>query len=221
MNKKHFIIFSHGFGVKKDSKGLFPEIVKNLKDITPIFFDYNIIDDHTNEMRIQEFSKQVKILENAINKTKTENPNAVIDIISHSQGGLIVGLLKPLGIRKTILIAPPFSTKIDKKLKYYTSRPGTIIDFDGDSRLVRSDGSISILPKEYWAERSQVGDLREIYNDLGKVTDLIIIKALDDEVLDLDASQDVQTAKIINLCGDHNFSGGSRELLLKTLNNQL
>jgi hypothetical protein len=219
MPSKHIIIFSHGFGVKKDSRGLFPEIAQNLSGAESVFFDYNTTDDLKNEMRIQEFSKQVEILENTINKTKTENPNAVIDLISHSQGGLIVGLLKPVGIKKIILIAPPFSTKIDKKLKYYTSRPGTMIDFDGDSRLVRSDGSVSIVPKEYWAERSQVGDLCEIYNDLGKVTDLTIIKAIGDEVLDLEVSQNVTTAKIIILNGDHDFSGESRQLLLKTLEN--
>jgi hypothetical protein len=220
MSSNHFIIFSHGFGVKKDSRGLFPEIAHTLNEFEPIFFDYNIVNEEKGELRIQEFSKQVQILENIINKIKAEYPNAVIDIISHSQGAVIVGLLKPFGIRKTVLIAPPYSSKIDKMLKNFTSRAGTIIDFENDSKLMRSDGSISIVPKEYWIERSEVGDLCQIYNDLGKTTELSIIRALDDEVLDVDVVQKVQTAKTINLNGDHNFSGESRVLLLNELQRQ-
>ena len=102
-----------------------------------------MIDQSKNEMQIQEFSKQVRILEDVINKTKTENSNAVIDRISHSQGGVIAGLLKPENISKTILIVLPFSVNIDKMLKNYTSRSGTMINFKDDSRLVRSDGSVS------------------------------------------------------------------------------
>ena len=71
MTPNHFIIFSHGFGVQKDSRGLFPEITQTLKDITPIFFDYNLIDQSKNEMRIQEFSKQIEILGNVIKLTRT------------------------------------------------------------------------------------------------------------------------------------------------------
>ena len=99
-------------------------------------------------------------------------------------------------------------------LKKFTSRSGTMINFNGDSRLVRSDGSVSIVPKEYWVERSQISNSSQIYNDLGKITDLTIIKALDDEVLVLDAIQKESNAKIVNLKGDHNFNGDSRTSLL-------
>lgn len=41
MSPNHIIIFSHGFGVYADDRGLFPNIIKSLEAIHPIMFDYN------------------------------------------------------------------------------------------------------------------------------------------------------------------------------------
>ena len=74
---------------------------------------------------------------------------------------------------------------------------------------------------EYWVERSQISNLSQIYNDLGKIADLTIIKALDDEVLALDGIQKESNAKIVNLKGDHNFNGEVWEALKKSSKNHL
>lgn len=42
---KHFVVFSHGFGVCKDDRGLFPDIISGLAGVEPVLFDYNVIDD--------------------------------------------------------------------------------------------------------------------------------------------------------------------------------
>jgi len=43
--KKHIVIFSHGFGVEKDSLGLFSDIAEmfSAHDIKSVLFDYNEI----------------------------------------------------------------------------------------------------------------------------------------------------------------------------------
>ena len=51
-NNKHIVIFSHGFGLKKDNHGLFTELAKMLSrhNIESVMFDYNEIDEVKKEI---------------------------------------------------------------------------------------------------------------------------------------------------------------------------
>jgi hypothetical protein len=44
----HIVIFSHGFGVGKDDRGLFTDIADSLKNVESVMFDYNDIDEAKN-----------------------------------------------------------------------------------------------------------------------------------------------------------------------------
>jgi hypothetical protein len=215
--QKHIVIFSHGFGVKKDSRGMFSDIVSSLgDDIECILFDYNIIDEISNTITIRPFGEQKNILENIINETKTKNPNAIIDIIAASQGCIITGLANPTGIHKIILLAPPFDLKMQKLIELFKQRSGTEINFNGISKLARNDGTVSIVPKEFWEETKNLNPI-DIYNNLALSNDVTMVNANQDEILDIDNYVEIKNIESININGDHNFNGEYRIGLLETI----
>lgn len=215
--QKHIVIFSHGFGVKKDSRGMFSDIVSSLgDDVECVLFDYNIVDELTNTITIRPFGEQKNILENIIAETRKENPNAVIDIIAHSQGCIITGLVNPTGIRKVILLAPPFDLKMQKLIDLFKQRPGTEINFDGVSKLARNDGSVSIVTKDFWQETKNINPI-DIYNNLALSNDVTMVNANQDEILDIDNYVEIKNVESINIDGDHNFNGEYRIGLLETI----
>ena len=54
--KKHTIIYAHGFGVRKDDRGLFTDIAKVFPDTNHIMFDLDICDNENNTVTIRPFS---------------------------------------------------------------------------------------------------------------------------------------------------------------------
>ncbi len=220
-NKKHIVIFSHGFGVRKDDLGLLTDIALAIPEVESILFDYYDVDQKNKILTTCPFSKQVKMLNNIINKTKELNPGAIIDLICHSQGTIVAGLAEPEGIRKTILLSPPFDMSLERTLKRYGSRPDSDINLEGISKLSPIDGLVRIVPKEYWTERKNVKPLEE-YNKLAEKTELIIIEANQDELLPkVDLKNLSSKIKLAPLNGDHNFNGKSRGPLLKTIRDYL
>ncbi len=218
-DKKHIIIFSHGFGVKKDSRGMFTEIAARLTNVESIMFDYNEIDDANNRIIVQDFKEQSRRLSNTIKETKNNNPEAIIDIIGHSQGCVIVAMARPIGVRKVLFIAPPNDLDTSRTVDYFKSRSGTEINLKGISRLARQDGSITIVPPEYWAVKDEIqGRLLELYKELSKVTDLSIINAKQDVILGKVDFSDLAVIKFIIWDGDHNFKDeDTRRGLLENL----
>ena len=219
--KKHIVIFSHEFGVKKDSRGLFTDIIKVLENTKPVIFDYNEVNEDKKTITVRKFSEQVSILKDIVDKEKSSNSNSIIDIVCHSQGSIIVALAKPISIRKIILIAPSFDTNIDRMLNIFKSRPETEINIKGISKLSRRDGSFTIVPPEYWVERASVEPI-DLYNQLSKSTELIIINANQDEVLgEVNFTNLNKGIEIIKINGDHNFNGEYRSKLLEMLKAKL
>lgn len=212
--QKSITIFSHGFGVKKDARGLFTELSANLKNTKSILFDYNEIDEKNNTITIKPFSEQVKILKQKVEEIKLKNPNAKINLICHSQGSRIAGLAQLNGINKTILISPSTDIGVEKMLKRYQDNPKTEINFNGITKLPRTDNSTTIIPPEYWQERKNETSPIELYNQLAKITELTIIKPKQDEVLgDTSFAGLDPKIKIIELEGDHGFHNNRTKLI--------
>lgn len=102
--KKHIVIYSHGFGVRKDDNGLLSDIAENLPELESILFDYYDLDEVSNELLICPPSQQVNKLNKTIQELRIKNPEATIDLIAHSQGTVVAAMAKPDGIRKTVLL---------------------------------------------------------------------------------------------------------------------
>lgn len=218
MNKeKHIIIFSHGFGVRKDDRGLLTDIAKAFPESATYLFDYFDVDEESKTLTICPFGKQVEKLVEVFKNAKAENPNAIIDIIAHSQGTLIPPLARLEGVRKTILLTPVFDTGIERTIERYISRPGSEINLEGVSKLYPLDGYTRLVPKEYWVERKEVKPF-DLYNNYISNTELIVINANQDAVLGIvDTSSLNEKIKVISLDGDHGFSGDARGALIEKI----
>lgn len=215
--KKHIIIYSHGFGVRKDDSGLLSDIASSLPEVESILFDYYEIDELKHTITTCPFSVQVEKLNQIVNETRRANPDAVIDLIAHSQGTVVAALAKPEGIRKAVLLAPPFDLGLERTLSRYSSRPDADINLDGVSKLPPLEGLVRIVPKEYWLERVAVKTIPE-YNAFAEKTEIIAIEAAQDQLLPkVDLKELSPRIKLISLAGDHNFNSSAREPLIATI----
>lgn len=215
--QKHIIIFSHGFGTRKDDRGLLSDIESGFSEAESLLFDYNGVDEEGKTLTVRLLSEQAKMLNDVINQARAENPEAMIDIIAHSQGCLVVGLAKPQGIRKIIFIAPSLDDDVERLMNMFKDRPGTVINLEGISKLARKDGTVTIVPQGYWQERKN-SDPISLYNKLCEQTDLIIINALQEEILDNTKTEGLdKKIKIVELDGNHQFSGNARKVLINEI----
>ncbi|MDP1760277.1 MAG: hypothetical protein Q8L01_02400 [Candidatus Woesebacteria bacterium] len=214
---KHIIVFSHGFGVRKDDRGLLDDIADYFPEAESKLFDYFDIDEKEKTLMIRPLSVQVKMLNDVIDQARKSNPEAIIDLICHSQGTVVAALAKPDGIRKTIFLAPVFDMSLEHTLERHKSYPDSVIDLNGVSKLYPLDGLVRFVPAEYWAERKNIKTFEE-YNSFAEKTDLIVIEANQDKVLPkVDLKELSPKIKLMPLDGDHSFDGIYREPLKKAL----
>lgn len=216
-SKKHIVIFSHGFGVRKDDRGLLTDIEKVIPEAQSILFDYFDVDEVNKTLTIRSLSSQAEKLNQVIDEVKKNNAGAVIDLICHSQGTIVAALAKPEGVRKTILLTPVFDLSIQRTIKKYEARTGKDINLNSMSEIGILDGFMRIIPPEYWSDREKINTFKE-YNLFAEKTEVTVIEANQDNVLEkVDLKDLSQKVKVLNLDGDHSFSGESREALYKTI----
>ncbi|KKQ95145.1 MAG: hypothetical protein UT66_C0054G0005 [candidate division CPR2 bacterium GW2011_GWC1_39_9] len=213
------ILFSHGFGVMKDARGLFSFLASMLESrgFVTKQFNYNKFDENSKELFAVPFSVQAAILQKQIDEIAKDERYKSIIIIGHSQGSLIPTLCRNLDkIEKVIGISPFFQTDIEDLQKRYTDLADNQLDFYNITRRRRSDGSVTVIPPEYWAERFKT-DVVTLYNNLANQTELTLIYAINDEVMDFNNLRLIKNTRIINLDGNHDFTNQYREDLYKTI----
>ncbi len=217
MKKK--IIFVHGFGVKKDARGIFTDIEKsflndgNFKNVECIFTDLNIILEN-GDLFLNPIEMQISILQKVYEQ---EKENSEIYIIAHSQGCVITSLCDFQNLQKVFFLAPPTNNDLDKTIERMKKRPGTIINLDSESIVVRADGSKTIIPASYWQSRKKINYLdcyKNFSEKIGK-DKLKIILANQDEIVENGEITILELEKfgeIIKVEGDHNFTQSRNEL---------
>jgi hypothetical protein len=138
-----------------------------------------------------------------------------VTLICHSQGCLIAALAGPQGIQRTLFLAPSIEAGKDYLVKLFGGRPGSHINLRGLSRLARRDGSTTLVGPEFWDEYDAL-DKITAYNELADNTGLTIIKATQDEVLDMsDYAQLDPSIRVIELEANHDFTGPARPRVLE------
>lgn len=219
--KKHIVIYSHGFGVGKDGRGLFSDIANKLSSAQAVMFDYNQVEEEQKTLTVVPLDKQAQKLQTVILDVMKSNPTATIDLICHSQGCIVAAIAKPVGIRKTIFLAPPAHFDIERLLKLFGDRPGTEVNIEGVTRLARRDGTTTIVPREYWQGLGTLS-LVDLYNDFAGKTELVIISANQDEVLGTVNFDDLRSSvRVIPIDGKHDFDKESRGQLTALLQREL
>ena len=205
------ILFVHGFGVRKDARGLFGDIAHHLPDFTPVCTDLNDIDEQGNIV-VSDFSTQVARLRDVWNR---EHKGCDIYIIAHSQGCLVTALANLPNIRLTIFLAPPTDSKSEKTIQYFKSKTGTEINMTGISKLARSDGSYTIVPASYWIEKDKLVP-QSVYADYVPCHKTVVLQATEDEVISNEGIQDIfRDIELHPIQASHNFDGHSRIKLLE------
>lgn len=218
----HIIIYSHGFGVRKDDRGLFTEISKAVPDAENILFHYNPINDKSNTITVKPLQEQAQKLRKVINTARAEYPGAIIDLVCHSQGCVVAGILKPRDIRKVIMLTPPDEVSVEALIRQLNLPEDTPVDLDNRLRLSRSDGTTTVIRPEYWQSLVGINPVK-LYNRLAKFTALRIIKARNDEVLgDVKFEGLDPGISFVTLDGNHNFDEEeSRKRILYILRKEL
>ncbi len=207
------VLCSHGFGVGADSRGMFTQIAAAFPEHTFVMFDYNQI-DKSGDMVVRPLDEQAKILQ----RKRAEIKEDVI-LLCHSQGCMVAGLASLNNVSKVILLAPPSKMDVAKMLRLFGFREGSVVNRNGVSRLARSDGSYTLVPKEYFDFIDTVNPL-SVYQKIGEKFESVILKAHDDEILG-ETNFDGTGIPVLIIDGDHNFSGKYRKGLLETLQSEL
>jgi hypothetical protein len=220
--RPHLVIFSHGFGVRKDDRGLFTAISRAVPDVESILFHYNPINDSSNTITAKPMNEQVHKLRKVINTARADYPGAIIDLVCHSQGCVVAALLKPRDIRKVIMLTPPDVVSEATLIKQLGERTGTEIDVTVRTRLQRADGSTTVIHPEYWQSLAGIEPVK-LYNRLAKFTTLRIINARNDDVLGpVNFEELTPGISCVTLDGDHNFGEEeSRKRLLHIMQKEL
>lgn len=215
-DQKQIVVFSHGFGVRKDSRGLFTDIAAGLPGIEPVLFDYyESRDDGT--VIVRPISEQAKLLGEIIEDTRRKYPGAVVDIIGHSQGCFAPALLRPECVRKVILLAPPYKVRIERMLERFRARPGAEINPGGVTTIPLTKGGVFLINPEYWPSLASLNPI-ERYNDLSRTSDLTLVIAKSDEsIKSPDFTGLDPKAEKLEIEGDHNFTKKARAGLIKTI----
>lgn len=214
---KHVIVYSHGFGVRKDDRGLFTDIAKALPEAEHIMFDYNQVDELSNTLTVSPLQVQVRKLKEQLDKTD----DVIVDIVAHSQGCLVAALAKPQNVRSILCLAPPDNVDVERLINFFGNRDGSVINLEGQSRIPRRDGSTTIIPAAYWQSLKGL-DVIRMYNrlpDLAKVKFLIANK---DEVLGMtNFDKTDERIDLVQLSGNHNFTDNARQHLVEVVRNEL
>lgn len=213
------VIFAHGFGVRRDSHGMFNELGDLLKeDRMVIRFDFTETLEEEGSIKVPPLSTQAEMLAAVLSYAADTLRAPELSIVAHSQGCLVTGLLSPDGIDKIILVASPIGNPYLGMKEYFGRREGTEIDEAGLSRLKKSTGW-ALLEPEFWQDIKAV-DPVYLYQQLATKTNLFFIRAIHDHVIagtDYQSIQNISGMTYQELPGDHNFSGEARQNWLATL----
>jgi pimeloyl-ACP methyl ester carboxylesterase len=215
---KHVVVYSHGFGVRKDDRGLFTDIANAMPEADHIMFDYNLIDEDANTLTVSPLQVQVQKLKEQLSKVDSD---ATVDLVAHSQGCVVAALAKPQNVRRIICLAPPDNVEVDRLVNFFGSRDGSIVDLEGQSRIPRRDGSTTIIPAAYWQSLHGLNVIR-LYNRLPDLAKIKFLIANEDEVLGMtNFDKTDERIDLVQIGGNHDFTDDDRKSLVDIVKNEL
>lgn len=205
------VILVHGFGVKRDSRGMFTDIEAQIRN-TMLSVRGEFSDVQQDKTRAIPFSAQAKRLQTITAFTMQKyNPKNIV-YIGHSQGNFVIAEAKPNN-SQAFLLAPPIGYEKFVKTPGW-SKPGSHFDPQAQSRLVRSDLTVEVAP-EFWREFERVNP-NSLYLELAKNNQVEIITAEEDKEL---GSQELPTEipRIVIPKANHDFKDASRSELIQAI----
>jgi predicted esterase len=214
------VILVHGFGVERDNKGMFTELAQELQPAhTVVLFNLNPPRDRQNQSLVFPVSHQAERLDHVVEWARKTFPQSTLRIVSHSLGGVITALSNLNNISECILLAPPHQSTYQRILNHFERISNAFLDESGTSHIPRSNGSVTVLPPEFWPDVKKIHPV-ELYQAMARKVPTTIVYATEDEVLQSEG--DVRLApndnlKTLEISGDHNFSEQDRAHMIKTV----
>lgn len=203
------IICSHGFGVQADARGMFTEIAEAFPDHTFITFDYNQVNDDGN-LLVAPLNEQVQVLQEQLDRY----PESIL--LAHSQGCVVAGMADISNVAQVILLAPPDKASPERVERKLAQNPSSETNLDGISRLPRSDGSITLISRQYIDSLKDLKPLA-LYKSMAELRPVTIIRATNDQVLGMTNVDELSAVTLIDIDSDHDFHGKARRILIETL----
>ena len=209
------VVFSHGFGVQRDSRGMFSELAESFdSDWGVLLFDYN--DINGNNVSLRPYSVQQAMLKTVLEYVKDQYKTIVV--VGHSMGAITVGLLdSPIPVL-SILLAPPVHGPRPNADSAWAARPGAY--YEGDMLIVpRKDGTISHIPQAFFDESALV-DCPQVLEHYARHANVFIIQALEEDILSHTENYQrlqIDQTRLIALHGNHNFDSPHRAELKSTI----
>ncbi len=215
------VVFSHGFGVQRDGRGMFTDIAQALPEgFGYVLFDYYEIDEERHTVRIADFAEQIERLKKVLDWVKGQSGVEDVSLIAHSMGCIVTALTKPKSLRKLILLAPPTSIG-ERTRRHFTTKKGA--EKHDDMWVVpRSDGTISIIPETLFGQYERVDAEKALLALADEQPYKLIVAGSDGVVTDADYRKlathpSVQYVELAD--ANHDFEGLSRPLLLDEISN--
>lgn len=202
------IIFAHGFGVRADGREIFTDIAEALPEVNCITFDFNTYDGDGNTT-VTPLGEQVKILQSRINQAQEG-----ATLICHSQGCIVAAMANLDKIGQIIFLAPPPEISVERFMKKFGTREGSVMNPDGLSSIPRSDGSTTYITKEYIDSIKSI-DVPNLYKKVTQSHKLTIIRATKDNILGETNFDYLENVDIIDIAADHDFTEAREELTQK------
>ena len=210
------------------------DYTKLVDSIKQIFIDQ---DNYFFDKHVPEFTKDGKFLADYFNQLAVEprgdNPPrfyhtfSPFDVISNKAphhavvfeaGEQLLNIefdsyvsMRTAAMSAVVLLAPPVVASMQRVIEKIAKRPGAELNPEGTSKLPRTDGTTTLLPKEYIESLDAVDPL-ELYKKIANDKQTIIIRATEDQVLGMTSIDEVGAATLIDIPADHElYRGGTPE----------
>lgn len=213
----HMVVFSHGFGVERTSRGLFTDIVKELPEgYGYVLFDYYDIADKT--VNIATFEDQQRMLLSIVAWLSEQSSVEDISLVAHSMGCVVAAMAQPPEINRAVMLAPPLHINAQTR-DFFMNKFG--VERRGDLWVIqRSDGTTSIIPEAMFEEMEDM-QADQLLLDYAAVQPYALLLPTHDDVLGhvdynelaLDENVSAQTIDDAN----HNFTDEARQATVKAV----
>lgn len=213
------VVFSHGFGVRRDARGMFTDIAAGLPGGWGyVLFDYDSFDVTTNQQKVVGFSTRVQTLQAVIDWTRRQAGVEQVHAVGHSMGTLALADLAPASMGKIVLLAPPLSLGL-RFAELYIKRPGA--EHEGKTwSIPRSDGTTTLVDDDALAELVSIDAEGELAK-LGVLQQYTIVIAGADEIIPDEDYTELIVMPNVTMIGvdraNHDFSGEARPKLVDSV----
>jgi len=222
------MIFSHGFGVKSDSRGMFNKICDAFQHrFLTVRFHFVTIDDFAQDTYVTSYSEQIEKLTTVVEKIMQRYPGKKVILIGHSQGCWITSAYVAQANvlpTKHIMLAPSPTVDVATRMRVkLETREGSVLDEQGTSIFPRTDGSKTIILSSFWEDAEKLNPLVYLISAAKRLPPVIVWGTLDTlrTAENFEKIKELPHSKLYELPNGHDFSEDDVEGLINVLKMEL